>query len=266
MTLVRRLAFVSLTAAVLAASAPAFILDGRIRDFNSRGSTGGHIDFEAFIGGLKTGLVATTLNGGGNPTYIGPGGDTAAAGSIDSAASFDQWFNDVAGVNLGMDYSINVAETFAGSGIYRYSNSAFFPIDNLLKGNQGRDHNFHFTYEIAGEFTYVQNAGQYFKFTGDDDVWAFFNGKLGVDLGGIHGAETGMINLDTAAGALGLVNGGTYSLNFFFAERHTTQSNFMVETNFNITSVPQSVPEPFTMALMGGAAVAGYRRMRRRRA
>ncbi len=31
-------------------------------------------------------------------------------------------------------------------------------------------------------------------------------------------------------------------------------------------SSPQSVPEPFTMALMGGAAVAGYRRVRRRRA
>lgn len=33
----------------------------------------------------------------------------------------------------------------------------------------------------------------------------------------------------------------------------------------DITQNPQSVPEPFTMALMGGAALAGYRRMRRRK-
>ncbi len=33
-----------------------------------------------------------------------------------------------------------------------------------------------------------------------------------------------------------------------------------------VTVNPQSVPEPFTMALMGGAAVAGFRRVRRRRA
>lgn len=39
-----------------------------------------------------------------------------------------------------------------------------------------------------------------------------------------------------------------------------------VQAAFRIDVQPQSVPEPFTMALMGGAAVAGYRRVRRQRA
>ncbi len=34
---------------------------------------------------------------------------------------------------------------------------------------------------------------------------------------------------------------------------------------FSVEVTPQSVPEPFTMALMGGAALAGYRRVRRSR-
>jgi hypothetical protein len=40
----------------------------------------------------------------------------------------------------------------------------------------------------------------------------------------------------------------------------------LVDDVILVASDPQSVPEPFTMALMGGAAIAGYRRVRRKRA
>ena len=30
-------------------------------------------------------------------------------------------------------------------GLYSYQNNAFFPIDDLLFGNEGNAHNFHFT-------------------------------------------------------------------------------------------------------------------------
>jgi len=119
-----------------------------------------------------------------------------------------------------------------GDGIYTYNNPSFFPIDNMLIGNEGRSHNYHFTFEIHSKFTYQQ--GQVFTFTGDDDLWVFINNHLEIDLGGIHGAMSKTVNLDD----LGLTPGTTYNFDIFFAERHTTESNFMIETSIELIKDP----------------------------
>jgi fibro-slime domain-containing protein len=77
-----------------------------------------------------------------------------------------------------------------------------------------------------------------FSFEGDDDLWVFVNGKLGINLGGVHGPMAGEINMDSLAGALGIEIGQVYPLDFFFAERHTTQSNFTITTTISCF-VPQ---------------------------
>ncbi len=187
-------------------------ITGTIRDFHVS-----HPDFEKFLGDEK-GIVADQLGADGKPVYQGGQGLTTTG-----KADFDQWYNDVPGVNEKTTITLDLTDN--GNGIYSYSNNLFFPIDNQLFGNEGYSHNYHFTLEIHTKFTY--EAGQTFSFTGDDDVWVFINNQLVIDLGGVHSAENGSVALDT----LGLTVGNTYSLDIFYAERHTVGSDFALETS-----------------------------------
>lgn len=223
-------------AGLLAQSASALTLSGVIRDFNDT-----HPDMEKEIGGLQPGQVETALGGDKNPVYKLP-----TLPGFHGAAAFDEWYNDVAGVNMASTYDITLTDI--GGGVYEYSNSSFFPIDDDLFGNQGRGHNFHFTYEIHTTFTYL--PGQEFSFSGDDDLWVFIDDTLAIDLGGVHGEASASVDLDT----LGLTPGSTYDFDLFFAERHTSASNFKIQTSIPLVS---TVPDGGTSALLLGLSLVG---------
>lgn len=278
----------ALTFGASSALADQIELTGVLRDFKRGDRAGGHPDFETahtVIGhgdyGHVPGLVAMTLSDAGKPLYnpVRPSNDT-----ISSAQSLAQWFTDDAAVNARKSHTIILSNNKSTpGGIYTYQNNEFFPLDGQLMGNEGLNHNYHFTYELHTRFTYV--PGQVFTFIGDDDVWVYVNGFKVIDLGGVHGAVTGSFvlfdgkafveknhfaarspvcsisstlaaNLAAKWQAAGLgpvppqmaVNGKYIELalsdrqdcrlDFFFAERHTTKSEFRIDTSIRLVAAP----------------------------
>lgn len=194
-----------------------------LRDFKDD-----HPDFEKYLGD-KRGMVEAALDGDKLPVYA-----FAMPTLITSKESFAQWYRDVPDVNQKV--AIEIALVQEKPGVFAYESNSFFPLDGKGFGNQGREHNFHFTTEIRASFTY--KGGEVFTFKGDDDVFAFVNGKLALDIGGVHKVESETIDFDAKAKDLGIEKGKTYRLDVFHAERHTTQSNFRIETSIECLQTP----------------------------
>ncbi|MEM7576517.1 MAG: fibro-slime domain-containing protein [Planctomycetota bacterium] len=230
-------------------------LTGTLRDFRQS-----HPDMQnpdkSF--GVKTGLVKDMLDADGKP-WLNPSGDPGR-GMITGEDSFRQWFRDVPGVNVAEPHAIELEEHPNKPGVFYFARERqlsgdlkyFFPMDgrgfNDLQSTGVGTHNYYFTYELRTEFTYddpsQRDQDLTFSFVGDDDVWVYINGKLAVDLGGVHSQASGSVNLDEHANELGLEPGGKYELVLFFAERHTTQSNFRIETTLTLKEVPPTTISP----------------------
>lgn len=89
----------------------------------------------------------------------------------------------------------------------------------------------------------VYGEDMHFRFTGDDDVWIFVDDKMVLDLGGLHGRETGDINFATGevtingvvnqqlSAALKSIQAGEHTLTLYYLERGSSMSNCAIYFN-----------------------------------
>ncbi|HVY28255.1 MAG TPA: fibro-slime domain-containing protein [Polyangiaceae bacterium] len=145
---------------------------------------------------------------------------------------FEQWYQNLPDVNqpFAVDLWLEpVGETFV------FDSTAFLPL-----ADWGYKDTYSFTTELHTNFEY--KGGEVFTFRGDDDVFVFVNGFLGVNLSGVHTAQEGSIDLDAKAAEFGLEIGKSYTFDLFQAERQPTGSNFRLETTLSFTGCGVILP------------------------
>jgi fibro-slime domain-containing protein len=224
------------------------VLVGVVRDFNTI-DPGRHPDFEIFGGQqVVKGLVQPALDADRKPVYASvcemmPDAVLCPTGQQTTGkATFDQWYRNTPGVNHAFLLYFKLEPV---GNVVSFQSENFVPVDGVGFNDQylaldGQMHNYGFTTELHLQFRY--SGGESFTFKGDDDVWAFINGELAIDLGGLHESREETIVLDDRAAELGLVKGSVYPLELFQAERHSTGSHFRIDSTLSLVDCG-SIPE-----------------------
>lgn len=149
-----------------------------------------HPDMEGAITGVLTGLVRDTL-----PIALTPFGETYIR-------QFDWWDPSYLALER-VDQDLRFG-------------SSWFPVNTGLAGDP-----YHFAVHWRTTIVAPAAGGYGFQMGSDDDSWMFVDGRLVLDLGGVHGLSVTSATVPLTAGA--------HVVDLYFAERHTVQSGFSFE-------------------------------------
>lgn len=251
------------------------------------------------------GAVGTFLDPAGRPT-LGAGSQVTEA-CLSTPENFAQWFTNSAdrptlareltlfddGVGGYVNRFGAEGQQFQSSGAYD-GTPLFFPLD-AVRGDTAQlapasipvqfgvatvtpestlfpgapNHNFAFTSEMVLHFLYDVGAGGALTIAADDDVWVFLNGRLVLDMGGVHEPLTGVVTIDGTLGSVtvnvldgatpeatfpvgdfGLLRGNLHTLSIFHAEREPPVSSFLMDV-VGLTPAPSECVSLCNDGLLG---------------
>ncbi|MBR2864073.1 fibro-slime domain-containing protein [Candidatus Saccharibacteria bacterium] len=219
------------------------------------------------FGSLQQGIVKNYLGADGLPIPSFSSQTAAAAAKFNKASqnvtggepvapgdNFYRWFHEVNGISKRYDRTVTFKRQ-GNTNTYVYGGNQIFPLDDIRYDNDSvsrrdsniKQHNFSFTAHMSVPIKAEMNGRETFDFSGDDDVWVFLNGVLVLDIGGVHSAVGGNFTINTDGTITSSVNGAetklidahleknhVYDLDFFYAERSTSESNTKITiTNMN---------------------------------
>jgi fibro-slime domain-containing protein len=162
-----------------------------------------HPDMETAITGVVKGMVKDTL-----PISL----TSLGAERINQ---FDWWD--------GKYYSFQRKDDDLQFGI------SFWPVNEGLEGDPQ-----YFSVKWSGAF-HLRESGTYkFGMESDDDSWMFIDGKLAIDIGGIHPMRKEEVEV--------YLREGWHDINIFFAERHRVQSGFNLYVDPRIPNILPNYP------------------------
>jgi len=124
--------------------------------------------------------------------------------------------------------------------------SNFFPPNGTGSGDGGS--NGYMAAVLSGNLIVPNNTSESISFNigADDMAFAYLDGQIVCDLGGVHASTAGTCTTST-------ISGGTHSLEVFFVDINQVQSGltFGINTSNVVTTPPSTVPEPATITLFG---------------
>lgn len=189
---------------------------------------------------LEKGLVDYYL--GEDLLPVAKGGSLLANRGLDN---MDGWFEKVEGKSEAYTGTLKMEYKTEGAEFSFYKND-FYPLDEVQfsAGDEvNKDgHNHLFTMNFAVPFTVLGSGNEVFEITADDDTFVYVGDRLVVDMGGVHGATTGVFAIDQSGEVYASVEGedlaytgakvkaGDSSIvRIFHADRDSSESVFKVK-------------------------------------